>query len=122
MHTADTPRARPANLDDTGLRLVLTTLPDAASAERVARVLVDERLAACVTVLGAATSVYRWEGAVASAQESPLLIKVAAERLPALQDRLLQLHPYDLPELIALPIVAGLGAYIEWALAASRPA
>jgi periplasmic divalent cation tolerance protein len=87
----------------------------------VARVLVDERLAACVTLLGPATSVYRWQGTVESAQESPLLIKVAAERLPALQERLLQLHPYDLPELIALPVVAGLSAYIDWALAASRP-
>ena len=81
----------------------------------------DERLAACVTVLGPATSVYRWQGTVASAQEAPLLIKVAAERLPSLQERLLQLHPYDLPELIALPVVDGLGAYIDWALAASRP-
>ena len=121
MDTADTPRAQAANLADTGLRLVLTTLPDAASAAHVARVLVDERLAACVTVLGPATSVYRWQGTVASAQEAPLLIKVAAERLPSLQERLLQLHPYDLPELIALPVVDGLGAYIDWALAASRP-
>ncbi len=101
---------------DTGLRVLFTTAPDAEAAHRIARALVDARLAACVSVLAPATSVYRWQGTVETAQEWPLMIKAAAARLPALKAALVQLHPYDVPELIALPVVDGLPAYIAWAL------
>lgn len=103
----------------TGMLLVMTTVPDRGHADRIARALVDERLAACVTILAPAASVYRWQGAVEAADELPLLVKTAATRLPRLQQRLLELHPYELPEIVALPVVAGLPGYIGWVLAES---
>jgi periplasmic divalent cation tolerance protein len=100
--------------------LVLTTVGDAAEAERIARALVDERLAACVTALGPARSVYRWEGAVASADEIPLLIKTTADRWPALRTRLRELHPYEVPEMLALPVADGWPAYLDWVRTQAR--
>jgi periplasmic divalent cation tolerance protein len=94
--------------------LVLTTLPDAASAGRIAEMLVGERLAACVNILPPARSVYRWQGRVEQAEETPLLIKTTAARYPALESRLLQEHPYELPEILAVPIAHGLPAYLGW--------
>ncbi len=94
--------------------LALTTCPDADSAARIARALVEERLAACVSRVPGATSVYRWEGRVEEDTEVLLLIKTTGERLPTLRKRLLALHPYDVPELIALPIEDGLPAYLDW--------
>jgi periplasmic divalent cation tolerance protein len=104
---------------DTGLRVLFTTTPDAEAAHRVARALVEARLAACVSVLTPATSVYRWQGKVETAQEWPLMIKAAAARLPALKEALARLHPYEVPELIALPMVDGLPGYVAWALGMS---
>lgn len=101
---------------DTGLRVLFTTAPDSGTAERIARALVDSRLAACASVLAPATSVYRWHGAVETAQEWPLMIKAAAARVPELKQALARLHPYEVPELIALPVVDGLPEYISWAL------
>jgi periplasmic divalent cation tolerance protein len=112
----------PAPADGPAMLLVMTTVPDRDHAERIARTLVDERLAACVTILAAAVSTYRWQGAVETADELPLLVKTAAARLAPLQQRLLELHPYDLPEIVAIPVVAGLPAYIGWVLAESVPA
>ena len=94
--------------------LVLTTLPDTASAGRIAEMLVGERLAACVNILPPARSVYRWLGVVEQAEETPLLIKTTAARYPALESRLRQEHPYELPEILAVPIAHGLPAYLGW--------
>ena len=94
--------------------LVLTNLPDADSAKQVARQLVEQRLAACVNILPACTSVYRWNDAVESATEVPVLIKTTLARYPDLQAALTEVHPYELPEIIAVPLHEGLPAYLAW--------
>lgn len=109
--------AMPAHQES--IRLVFTTLPDRDAALRMARVLVEERLAACVSVLGEATSVYRWQGVLEAAQEVPVLIKTAAADWPALRDRIAALHPYELPEVIALRVDDGLPAYLAWVASVS---
>ena len=93
--------------------LCLSTCPDIATARRIADALVDARLAACVSVLPGVHSTYRWEGAVERAEEVLLLIKTTRDALPALQARLPDLHPYELPELLAVE-AAGLPAYLDW--------
>lgn len=98
----------------TGAVQVTTTLPDRAAAEAVGTALVDERLAACAQILGPVTSVYWWEGRRQTATEWYCHLKTTAERLPDLEARLRALHPYDTPEIIALPVVAGHPAYLEW--------
>ena len=102
--------------------LAYSTCPDAASAEAVARALVDERLAACVNQLPGLRSTYRWQGQIEQADEVLLLIKTTADRLDALTARLRELHPYELPELIAVEVRAGLPAYLDWVAAEHRPA
>ncbi len=94
--------------------LVLTNLPDAASAEALAHALVEARLAACVNMLAPCRSVYRWAGAVETAAEVPLLIKTTAERYSDLERLIRERHPYELPEIIAVPITAGLPGYLAW--------
>jgi periplasmic divalent cation tolerance protein len=94
--------------------LVLTNLPDRAVAERIADTLIGERLAACVNILAPCRSVYRWNGAVQHDEEHPMLIKTTAERYPALEQALRAAHPYELPEIIAVPIERGLPAYLAW--------
>ena len=94
--------------------LVLTTFPADGDADAFARTLVDERLAACVTVLGPMQSVYRWQGEVASAAERQLLIKTKAANLAALEQRVHALHPYDVPEFLVVPIERGSAAYLAW--------
>ena len=93
--------------------LCLSTCPDTATARRIADALVDARLAACVSVLPGLQSTYRWQGTVERAEEVLLLIKTTRDALPALQARLPGLHPYELPELLAVE-AAGLPAYLEW--------
>jgi periplasmic divalent cation tolerance protein len=100
--------------------LVLTTVADATSADRIAQALVDERLAACVTVLGPARSTYRWEGAVETANELPLLVKTTAGRWPALRERLRALHPYEVPEMLAWRAQDGWPEYLGWVRAATE--
>lgn len=102
------------------VRIVFCTCPDTASAERIADALVGERLAACVNLLPAVTSVYRWQGKVERASEIQLLIKTTADRLEALGARVAELHPYELPELIAVEARAGLPAYFDWVTAQTR--
>jgi periplasmic divalent cation tolerance protein len=97
--------------------LVLTNLPDRAAAERIADLLVEQRLAACVNVLAPCRSVYRWKGALQRDEEHPLLIKTTSERYAALEQALRAAHPYELPEIVALPIERGLPAYLEWVAA-----
>jgi periplasmic divalent cation tolerance protein len=94
--------------------LVVTNLPDRDAAMRLARALVEQRLAACVNVLNGCTSVYRWEGAIEETEEVPLLIKTRAARYPELEALIRELHPYELPEIIAVPVVRGLPDYLEW--------
>ena len=94
--------------------LVLTNLPDRETAERLAGALVEQRVAACVNVLAPCGSVYRWKGAVQREEEHPVLIKTTAERYPALEAAIRAAHPYELPEIIAVPIERGLPAYLAW--------
>ena len=94
--------------------LVISNLPDQASAAKLAAVLIEQRLAACVNVLSPCTSVYRWQGQVETAAEVLVFIKTTRARYPALEAAIRAHHPYELPEIIAVPLVAGLPAYLEW--------
>lgn len=94
--------------------VVWTTIGAAADGKKLASALVDERLAACVNVLGEMDSVYRWKGQVESDRERQLFIKTTAARLPALQARLKEMHEYELPEFVVLPIAGGSEAYLAW--------
>ena len=94
--------------------VVLTTLPADADAEAFGEALVEERLAACVSVGAPMTSVYTWKGAVEEARERQLLIKTVRDKVAAPQARLATLHPYDVPELLVLPVAEGGEAYLAW--------
>lgn len=97
--------------------LVLTNLPDAEAARRLAGHLVEARLAACVNILAGCRSVYRWQGKVEEADEVPLLIKTTADRYPALEAAIRAGHPYELPEIVAVPVCFGLSEYLGWVAA-----
>ncbi|TAN50044.1 MAG: divalent-cation tolerance protein CutA [Betaproteobacteria bacterium] len=101
--------------------LVLTNLPDRAAAEKLAQALVAERLAACVNILGPCRSVYRWQGAVHQDEEHLMLIKSTADRYATLEAAIRAAHPYELPEIVAVPIERGLPAYLEWMAAETAP-
>ena len=101
--------------------LVFTNLPDRASAEKLAAALVEQRLAACVNVLAACRSVYRWQGAVQQEVEHPVLIKTTRERYAALEAAIRAAHPYELPEIVAVPIERGLPGYLQWVLDETAP-
>ncbi len=94
--------------------LVITNLPDRAAAEKLADALVEKRLAACVNILSPCRSGYRWQGAVQREEEHPVLIKTTREAYAALEAQIRALHPYELPEIIAVPIERGLPAYLDW--------
>jgi periplasmic divalent cation tolerance protein len=100
--------------------LVLTNLPDRAAAERLADALIEKRVAACVNILAPCRSVYRWKGAIEHDDEHPVLIKTTAERYPALETAIQAAHPYELPEIIAVPIERGLPGYLAWVDAETR--
>ena len=100
--------------------LVLTNLPDRAAAERLADSLIGQRLAACVNILAPCRSVYRWQDAVQHDEEHPMLIKSTAENYAALEAAIRAGHPYELPEIIAVPIERGLPAYLDWVAAETR--
>jgi periplasmic divalent cation tolerance protein len=97
--------------------LVLTNLPDRAAADRLADSLIGQHLAACINILAPCRSVYRWKGAVQHGEELPMLIKTTAECYPALEAAIRAGHPYELPEIIAVPIERGLPAYLDWVAA-----
>lgn len=101
--------------------LVLTNVPDTAVADRIATALVEQHLVACVNVLAPCQSVYRWQGSVQRDGEVPLLIKTTAERYPAVEAAIRILHPYELPEIVAVDIVQGLPGYLAWVAAESAP-
>jgi len=97
--------------------LVITNLPDQDSARRVAEALIAGHLAACVNLLAPCSSVYRWQGKIETAQEIPLLIKTLASLYGKVEAAIRQHHPYELPEIIAVPISAGLPEYLNWVAA-----
>ncbi len=101
--------------------LVISNLPDRASAETLARALVERRAAACVNVLAPCASVYRWKGAVETAEEHPVFAKTTRDRYELLERIIRELHPYELPEIIAVSLAGGLPAYLEWVATETRP-
>lgn len=102
----------PADSDQ--VLLVLSTMPDQAGARNLARLLTESRLAACVNLLPPCQSVYRWRGAVEESTEIPMLIKTTAARYAELESVVRANHPYELPEIIAVPLARGLPGYLEW--------
>ncbi|MDP2344658.1 MAG: divalent-cation tolerance protein CutA [Deltaproteobacteria bacterium] len=94
----------------------MATFPDDAVADRIARVLVEEALVACVNLLPPVRSIYRWKGAVETAPEVLVMMKTRSSNVDVVAARLKALHPYEVPELIALPVVAGLPAYLQWVM------
>jgi len=102
---------------DPGIIVVLTNLPDRESALKLAGVLIDQRLAACVNVLAECTSVYRWQGKVENAAEVPVMIKTTVASYPRLEAAIRANHPYELPEIVSVPVLAGLASYLEWVAA-----
>ncbi|POZ63263.1 divalent-cation tolerance protein CutA [Chromobacterium alticapitis] len=94
--------------------IVVCNAPDAETAGRIAEALVGERLAACVNILAPCRSVYLWQGAVERSEEVPLLIKTRRDAYPRLEARLQALHPYEVPEIVAWPLVMGLPSYLTW--------
>jgi periplasmic divalent cation tolerance protein len=103
----------------TEVRLVLTTVPSAEVAAKLARTLVEEKLAACGNVLPAVRSIYRWKGKVEDENEVMLLLKTHVRQVARLQARILELHPYEVPEVLAVPVEAGFQGYLDWIAAST---
>jgi len=102
------------------LVLVLTTVPIGDLGDRIARALVEERLAACVNILPPMVSVYRWRGAVEREEERQLLVKTTESRVDAVRRRISELHPYEVPEFLVLRVADAAPDYLEWARAQTR--
>jgi periplasmic divalent cation tolerance protein len=100
--------------------IVLTTMPDDSRADELARTLVTERLAACVNVYGPMSSTYRWKETVECEAERQLVIKTTRDRLAALERRVRELHPYEVPEFLVVPVESGSDAYLQWVVAQTR--
>ena len=112
-------------MTDTGCVVVCTTLPASADAAAFGRTLVEERLAACVSALPGVRSIYRWRDAVETDAEQQLLVKTTRDRVEQLIERIGRLHPYDVPEILVLPIAGGGRDYLDWiraSTAAGEPA
>ena len=109
-------RAQRGN-DVTGTVVVLTTVPDGLLAKRIAHILVEEALVACVNLSAPGLSMYMWQGTLEGSDELTLTIKTTTARLPALHARLCSLHPYEVPEFLVLPVQAGSRAYLDWVAA-----
>ena len=107
--------------DGTDVLLVLTNVPDAASADRVTKGVLESRTAACVNRLPECASTYWWNGVLEHASEIPLLIKTTRAAYPALEAAVRKAHPYEVPEIIAVPVAAGLPAYLAWVAGETRP-
>lgn len=110
----DAPWYRPRMSSPDEVVVVFSTFPSEAQAAAVARVLVEERLVACANLVPAIKSIYRWQGAVQEEAETLAILKTSREQFDAMAARLSTLHPYDVPEVIALPVTAGLGPYLAW--------
>lgn len=94
--------------------LILTNAPDETTAHAMARILVEQKLAACVNLLPGVRSIYRWQGAIEEAAEVTMLIKTTQERYADVEAAIKGAHPYEVPEIIATPVVAGLAGYLGW--------
>jgi len=101
--------------------LVITNLPDRAAAEKLAEALIGQRVAACVNILAPCRSVYRWKAEVQHDEEHPVLIKTTLDRYAALEAAIREMHPYELPEIVAVPIERGLPAYLDWLATETAP-
>ena len=101
--------------------VVFKTAPDVETAHRIAREIVAEGLAACCNILPEINSIYTWKGEVQEEKEVLMIIKTTAQRFPELQAKVVDIHPYDVPELIAMPISRGLPAYLEWLVDTVHP-
>ena len=108
-------------MSETDVVLAVTTFATAEQAETAVRALVDQRLVACGTLLPGARSVYRWQGATEAADEVVVLLKTTQARVAALKAALPTVHPYEVPELLVLPIADGLPPYLAWVAAAVEP-
>jgi periplasmic divalent cation tolerance protein len=108
-------------MNEADILLVLTNLPDRESALRVASALIESRAAACVNMLAACNSVYRWQGKIETATEVPLLIKTTRAAYPRLEQVIRGEHPYELPEIIAVPVCAGFPGYLHWVEEETKP-
>jgi periplasmic divalent cation tolerance protein len=109
----DAPWYRP-RMDE--VLVVLSTFPSEDKAAAVARTLVEEKLAACVNLVPAVRSIYRWQGAVEDGAETLAIIKTSRAQFDAMADLLVKLHPYDVPEVIGLPVATGHGPYLAWVI------
>lgn len=118
MNISSRPDARADSSTLTGgehdLVVMLSTAPDLLLAKRIAHMLVEEHYAACVNLGAPVLSMYMWEGKLEGTEEVPITIKTTQERVPALISRLLELHPYDVPEVLVLPVIGGSSRYLEW--------
>jgi len=101
--------------------LVLSTCPGSITAKKIASTLVADHLAACVQVVSGVQSFFRWVGKVDHKEEHLLIIKTTLEQYPALEERILALHPYELPEIVAVPISGGLAGYLSWIKTCTEP-
>ncbi len=104
----------------TDAMLVFTTLPNSDKAADLARALVEERLAACANLIPAIRSIYRWEGKLQDENEVLVLLKTRSENVERLKARILELHPYEVPEVLAVPVESGYQAYLDWISAQTR--
>ena len=102
------------------IRVVLTTFGNAEDAAKVVRLLVDEQIIACGTILPGARSIYRWKAAIEDSEEAVVLLKTSAERFPALEERLRAIHPYETPEIVALDPTAVSKDYADWLIGCVR--
>ena len=100
--------------------LILTTVPNRETAERIAHVLVESRLAACVHIVPGLRSIYRWQGTVETADEVQLVIKTSAARYRVIEETIRCHHPYELPEILVVPVADGLPAYLRWVADSSQ--
>lgn len=103
-----------ADTDTTGIRAVLVTAPDPETADRLGRTLVEERLAACANLVPGVVSLYRWDDEVQRDEEVLLVLKCTAPGVDDLRRRVVELHPYDVPEVLALPVTEGHAPYLQW--------
>lgn len=110
----------PSERTPEAVQVVLVTAPERESAARIARTLVSERLAACVNLVPAVRSIYRWEGSVEEDEEVLLVVKTRAGRTEALAERIRALHPYAVPEVLALAAAGGSAAYLDWVRAETK--